>query len=138
MRDMQVHVKVLGALYIALAALGLLLALILLVGIGGAIGLAGASGDPDAAVAMPIIGFAGSLMVAIIGVLCLPALAAGIGLLYFKPWARVLGIILAAISLIGFPWFTIFGVYGLWVLLSKDSEHLFRAERPATGVTPAE
>ena len=126
MRDMHVHVKVLGALYIALAVMGLLLALLLLVGIGGVLGLAGASGDPDAAVALPIIGFAGSLMVGIIALLSLPALAAGIGLLSFKPWARVVGIILAAVSLLGFPWFTVLGAYGLWVLLSKDSEHLFR------------
>ena len=127
MRDMQVHVKVLGAIFIALAALGLLFALVLLVGIGGALGIAGASSDPEAARVLPFIGIAGTVMIAVVAVLSLPGLVAGIGLLYFKPWARVLGIILAAVCLIGFPWLTILGAYGLWVLLSKDSEHLFTA-----------
>lgn len=125
MRDMQVHVKVLGAMYVASAVLGLLLATVLLVGMGGAVGLVGASGDPDASIAIPIIGIAGAALVAVILVLSLPGLLTGVGLLYFQPWARVVGIVLAAISLIGFPWFTILGAYGLWVLLSKDSEHLF-------------
>jgi len=128
-RDMQVHVKVLAAIFIALSALGLLFALVLLVGIGGALGIAGASDDPDAARALPFIGIAGTLMIGVVAVLSLPGLAAGFGLLYFKPWARVLGIVLAAVSLIGFPWLTILGAYGLWVLLSKDTEHLFTAER---------
>jgi hypothetical protein len=122
---MQVHVKVLAAIYIAFAALGLLVATILLIGMGGAVGIVGASGDPDAAIAIPIIGIAGTVLLALILVLSAPALVAGVGLLYFKSWARVLGIVLAAVSLVGFPWFTILGAYGLWVLLSKDSEHLF-------------
>lgn len=135
MRDMQVHVRLLGAIYIAFAAVGLLLAAILLIGTGGAVGIVGASGDPDAAIAIPIIGIAGTALVAIILLLCLPGLAAGAGLLYFKPWARVLGIVIAAINLLGFPWFTILGVYALWVLLSKDSEQLFDASSPAATTT---
>jgi hypothetical protein len=136
MRDMQVHVRVLGAIYIAFAALGLLFALVLAIGLGGAVGVVGASGDPDAAIAIPIIGIAGSVMIGVIAVLCLPGLIAGVGLLYFKPWARVLGIVLAAVCLIGFPWLTILGAYGLWVLLSKDSERLF--DSPSTAITPAQ
>lgn len=132
---MQVHVRVLGAIYIAFAAVGLLLAAILLIGTGGAVGIVGASGDPDAAIAIPIIGIAGTALVAIILLLCLPGLAAGAGLLYFKPWARVLGIVIAAINLLGFPWFTFLGVYALWVLLSKDSERLFDASSPAATTT---
>jgi hypothetical protein len=132
---MQVHVRVLGAIYIAFAAMGLLLAAILLIGTGGAVGIVGASGDPDAAIAIPIIGIAGTALVAVILLLCLPGLAAGAGLLYFKPWARVLGIVIAAINLLGFPWFTILGVYALWVLLSKDSEQLFDASSPAATPT---
>lgn len=132
---MQVHVRVLGAIYVALAALGLLLAAILLIGTGGAVGIVGASGDPDAAIAMPIIGIAGTALVAVILLLCLPGLAAGVGLLYFKPWARVLGIVIAAINLLGFPLFTILGVYGLWVLLSKESEPLFDVPSPAATPT---
>ena len=132
---MQVHVKVLGAIYIAFSAMGLLAALVLIVGIGGTMGIVGASGDPDAALAIPIIGIAGTALVAVLTLLSLPGLLTGVGLLYFKPWARVVGIVLAAICLLGFPWFTVLGAYGLWVLLSKDTEHLFR---PTTAITPAQ
>ena len=134
MRDIRVHVKVLGAIYIAFAAMGLFIALVLLVGIGGAVGIVGASGDPDAALAIPIIGIAGTALIAILVILCLPGFVTGVGLLYFKPWARIIGIVLAAICLIGFPWLTILGAYGLWVLLSKDSEHLFNS--PSTAIAP--
>ena len=48
----------------------------------------------------------------------------GIGLLYFKPWARILGIVLSAIALLGFPWVTILGVYDSGYF-SKDTERLF-------------
>ena len=61
--------------------------------------------------------------------LSLPGLIAGIGLLKFKSWARILGIVLCAICLIGIPFGTIFGVYGLWVLLTKDTERLFEPAR---------
>ena len=50
---------------------------------------------------------------------------AGVGLLYFKAWARIVGIVLSAIALLGFPWGTILGVYGLWVLFNKQTEQLF-------------
>lgn len=125
---MQVHVKLLAALLLALSAVGLLIGLVILIGIGGAIGAAGASGDPEAAPAIPIIGIVGMAVVVFAGLLGLPGLVAGVGLLYFKPWARVLGIVLlVVVSLVGFPWLTILGAYGLWVLLSKNTEHLFAA-----------
>jgi len=53
-------------------------------------------------------------------------LIAGIGLLQFQPWARVLTIVLSVLYLIHVPFGTALGVYGLWALLSQDSERLFR------------
>ncbi len=43
------------------------------------------------------------------------------GLLKRRPWGRVLGIIDNTISLIFFPIGTLFGAYGLWVLLPDDA-----------------
>jgi hypothetical protein len=127
--NMATHVKVLGALYIALGSVGVLFALILAIGIGGAAHIVGASAPPeDAAIALPIIGIAGTALVVLVMALSLPALATGIGLLYVKPWARVLGIVLGAISLLGFPWGTILGIYALWVLLSSATEPVFERE----------
>jgi hypothetical protein len=52
-------------------------------------------------------------------------LITGYGLLNYRPWARVIGIILSAISLINIPIGTVVGAYGLWVLLNKETERLF-------------
>ena len=57
----------------------------------------------------------------------------GIGLFRFRPWARIGGIVLCIFDLIWIPFGTIVGVYGLWVLFSKDTERLFVA--PAVGST---
>lgn len=124
---MNTHVKVLGGLFVALSGFGVLAALVLMIGIGGAAGIVGTSADPgDAAIAVPIIGMAGSIAVLILLVMSLPGVIAGIGLLKLQPWARILGIVLCAICLLGIPFGTIFGIYGLWVLLSKDTERLFQ------------
>jgi protein-S-isoprenylcysteine O-methyltransferase Ste14 len=120
------HVRVLGVLNIAVGVLGLIVAAVMMVGVGGAAGIISASADPDeAAIAVPILSVVGAFLVFFLFAFSLPSLAAGIGLLYFKPWARILGIVLSVIALLGFPWVTILGIYGLWVLFSKDTERLF-------------
>jgi hypothetical protein len=122
---MDTHVRVLGVLNIAIGAIGLIVAALMLIGVGGAAGIISASADPDeAAVAIPILSIVGAFVMLVLFAFSAPAIVTGIGLLYFKPWARVLGIVLSAIALLGFPWVTILGVYGLWVLFSKDTERL--------------
>lgn len=129
---MDTHVKVLGVLYIALSALGLLGALVLMVGVGTAAGVVGAAADSgDAAVAIPIIGVAGTAVVAFLLLLSLPGLITGFGLLQYRPWARILGLVLSALNLINIPFGTVLGIYGLWVLLNKDTERLFSGPSPA-------
>jgi hypothetical protein len=127
---MQTHVKVVGALFIVLSALGILLA----VGVGAIFGMAGMAGaaadSEDAALAIPILGITGGLVTLFLLVLSLPGLATGIGLLMFKPWARILGIVLSALQLLGFPVGTAIGIYSLWVLLNKDTERLFAGSLP--------
>jgi hypothetical protein len=123
---MQTHVKVLGVIYLAVGGLMLLGALFLLLTMGGVAGIVGASADPeDAAIAIPVLGFAGTALALFLGVFALPSLVTGYGLINYKPWARIVGIILSAISLINIPIGTIIGAYGLWVLLNKDTERLF-------------
>ena len=57
--------------------------------------------------------------------LSLPGIIAGIGLLKFRPWARILTIVLSALNLMNIPFGTILGVYGLWVMLSDEGSRLF-------------
>ncbi len=131
---MTTHVKVLGVLYIVLSGLGVCAALFLGLIFGTAGGVVAANADADAAVALPIIGLAGTALVIFLLAISLPGLITGIGLLKFKPWARIVGIVLAAINLINIPLGTILGAYGLWVLLNKDTERLFTGAQPPAAV----
>ena len=132
---MTTHVKVLGILYIAVSALSLLGALFLMLVFGGAASIVGFAAEPgDAAIALPVLGIAGTALISLLLVLALPGLFAGWGLLNFRPWARILGLVLSALNLINFPFGTALGIYGLWVLLNKDTERLF--SQTAVG-TPA-
>ncbi len=59
---------------------------------------------------------------------------AGWGLLQREPWARILTLVLAFISLFNVPFGTAVGVYTMWVLLPGESEReyeLITGERAA-------
>ena len=127
---MLTHVKVLAVLYIVLGALGVLSALLLMMVFGVAAGSVGVSGDPDAAVALPIIGFVGTGLFIFLLAISLPGVIVGFGLLKLKPWARIGGIVLCAINLINIPIGTVLGAYGLWVLLNGETERLFSGTTP--------
>jgi hypothetical protein len=128
---METHVKVLGVLNIVFGGLGLLTALMLAIVFAGAAAAVGIDGDPDAAVAIPIIGLTGMATVSFLAVWSLPGIIIGIGLVRLRPWARVAGIVVSILGLIVFPFGTLLGVYGLWVLFSKDAERLFTGRREA-------
>jgi hypothetical protein len=120
------HVRVLGVLYVTLGILGLIVVCLMMIGFGGAAGIISASADPDeAALAIPILSLVSTFLATFLIAFSIPAVVVGVGLLYFKPWARIVGIVISAISLLGFPWITLLGIYGLWVLFNKNSEPLF-------------
>jgi len=124
---MESHVKVLGILHLVFGALGVLAALVLLLLFGGIAGLIGATASgEDAHLAIPILSGFGSFLFFVILALSLPGLIAGVGLLQFRPWARVLTIILSVFDLVSVPIGTALGIYGLWVLLSQGTEQLFQ------------
>jgi len=122
---METHVKVLGILNIVSGVLGLCVALLLIVIFGGVMGVIGAEGDPEAAIAMPIIGFTGVALVVFVAAVSLPSIIIGYGLYQRRPWSRVAGIVISIISLISVPFGTALGIYGLWVLFSKDGQAFF-------------
>jgi len=126
---METHVKVLGVLSIVGGVLGLLGALVVLLVFGGVV--AAVSGDADAATAIPVIGLTGTAVVTFLACWSLPGVIIGTGLYRIRPWARVWGIVLSIVSLIAFPFGTMLGVYGLWVLFSAEGEQLF-AQRAAS------
>jgi hypothetical protein len=125
---MDTHVKVLGALQIALGSLSLLAAFVIMAVFVGGAGAVSVSDDPQAQFALPIIGITGFALVTLLVVLSLPGIITGIGLFRLRPWARIAGIVLSILSLIMVPFGTIVGIYGIWVLFSKDTERLFDAQ----------
>lgn len=130
---MDTHVKILGILHVVFGALGLLAGLFVMALFGGIAGLVGAFGNGgDSIIAIPILGGIGALVLIACLVLSLPGLIAGIGLLKYRSWARVLTIILSVLNLFNFPFGTALGVYGLWVLLSTDTQRLFSGHSTAT------
>ena len=130
---MVTHVKVLGILHIVFGALGILVALGLLLlfgGLAGVIGVAGDTARENRAAAAGVLSIIGAVVFFVILLLSLPGLIAGIGLLQFRPWGRILGIVISGLDLIHVPFGTALGVYGLWVLLSNETEALFRNPTP--------
>jgi len=75
--------------------------------------------------AIPIVAAILSFVVFFIALLSLPGILAGWGLLNYKPWARILAIVLSALNLLSVPIGTVIGAYGLWVLLNTETERLF-------------
>ena len=124
---MHTHVKVLGALNVVLGAFGLLSAAALMLIFGGATWLVGAAGDPDAAIAIPILGLTGITLATFLLVVSLPSVIIGVALLQTRSWARVGGIVMSLINLFYFPFGTLLGAYGLWVLFSRETERVFHA-----------
>ncbi len=124
---MQSHVRILGAIHIVFGAMGLLGGLAVLILFGGIATLVGFAGAGEGrAIAVPVLGGIGGVLFLLALVLSLPGMIAGVGLLKMRPWARILTLILSVFNLLSVPFGTALGVYGFWVLLSKEGEQLFR------------
>jgi hypothetical protein len=123
---MAQHVKILGILHIVFGALGVFAAIVVLVVFGGISAFVNMS-DRSSDLPAPILGLIGGFVVALLLVLSLPGLIIGVGLLQFRPWARVAAIVLSALDLLQVPIGTALGIYGLWVLLNRETEQMFGA-----------
>jgi hypothetical protein len=124
-RDLQLHVSILGWLFIAGNAVLLIIALVgfMLLPTLGAI-----SGDPQGTAVLTVIGTAFGLLMVLLG---LPGLVAGYGLLKRKPWARFLALVLGVLNLVNFPLGTLMGLYTAVVLFQESATHYFAPHQPA-------
>ena len=129
---MDRHAKILAILNIVWGSMGVIGALIVFLIFGSVLGIVGvtAHNEPGAELAIPIVGAIGAVIFLVIMIASLPAIIAGIGLLRFASWARILGIIVSALHLVSIPFGTALGIYGLWVLLSRDAQYLFETNQP--------
>jgi hypothetical protein len=128
---MAQHVKILGVLHIVLGVMGVLAATAVLFVFGGISAVVGLSDhSSDSLTAIPILGLVAGFIFFLVLALSVPGLIVGIGLVQFKPWARMAGIILSGFDLLSVPFGTALGIYGLWVLLNQQTEQMF-VVRPA-------
>jgi hypothetical protein len=121
---MAQHVRNLGWCFIIYSGFLVLIAVIVAVILGGAGAL---SADRQS---MMITGAVAVGVAIILVVLSLPGLIAGFGLLKFRPWARILALIVGALHVFSFPFGTALCIYAFWVLLNVQTTPLFE------GVTP--
>jgi len=119
---MDTHVRVIGILAIVFGIMGLIGSAILFVAVAGG-GLI--SGDP---MVIKITSIVAVTVSSLIGMLSIPEIIAGIGILKLQNWGRILGIVVAILNLMNIPFGTAFGVYALWVLLNSETEKIFKQQ----------
>lgn len=120
---MEGHVKAIAVLWIIWGALGIIFALFLF------LFLFGISFIPDMGYEAPIIlRTVGTGVGLLIAILSLPEVIAGIGLLKFKEWGRILTLIVAFFALLEFPLGTALGVYSIVILLKTETTELFKSK----------
>jgi hypothetical protein len=119
------HVKVVATLFLLFGGLLLALAFFTPLLMSTLAGIVGATHEEGAAIGATILGLTGIALSVIMLLFAIPYIVCGIGLFKFRRWARILGIILAAIALVRFPLGTAFGIYALIILFRKDTEALF-------------
>lgn len=115
------HLRLLGALWIALSAIRLLGA--------GAVLIVGNVLFRNIRIPPPAVDFLPAMMSWIGGFLLVLAVAgfvAGWALLERVVWARLLALIVAFVSLLDIPFGMILGIYTLWVLLPSEAEEEYR------------
>ena len=116
---MQTNVKVLAWLHIVLGVLGIMLGCFI-IAIMMSAGLF--LGDRTE---IGFITIAATIGVMLTIIFSAPGIVAGVGLLQFRSWARVLALVLAFFNLLAVPHGTVFGVYTLISLLNTETAALF-------------
>ena len=119
---MKQHVSFVGALHIGFGILGLLGALAIYISFNFAFNFV--EHDP---IAQKILSFTGGALSLIIIFFSSLGIIGGAGLFSYKPWARILVMIVSAINCLNVPIGTAKGVYSIWVLMQPDTIELFES-----------
>jgi hypothetical protein len=126
-KELHTHVPIVGWLNILADSIFLLL------GICGFVFFAGigvfAAADSGDGVALGILGLIGTVGLLFFGMLALPGMLAGYGLLKRKKWGQILGIVVGALSLFNIPVGTALGAYTLFVLFQNSANDYFDGQQ---------
>lgn len=131
MRD---HIKILGIVNIVMGSITALVGVVILLMMGTIAGfvaasVASAAGSDyqNGAIAGPIVATIGVVIAVFFLALGLPSILGGWGLMHYRPWSRILMIVVSVFHLFHVPLGTALGVYGLWVLLNDESRRLLES-----------
>ena len=119
-RNMKQHVSFVGALHVGFGILGLLGALAIYLSFIFVFDFV--EQEP---IAQKILSFVGNTLSLIILFFSSLGVIGGIGLFSYKPWARILVMIVSAINCLNVPVGTAKGVYSIWVLMQPETIELF-------------
>ena len=122
---MLTHVKILAWFNVVLGALGVLAGFVLFSG-AMAVSEMFRYAVEEAGMPAELLQLLVVIVTGVILVMSLPCLILGYGLMNLRPWARVLGIVLAALNLLNVPIGTAVSLYAFWVLLKPETEALFK------------
>jgi hypothetical protein len=126
---MKKHVTVVGALHIGLGTLGLIGALVIFFALSFARNVVGNEEIPSM-----VLGFLSITLPFLLGAISAVGVIGGIGVLTFKPWARILVMVVSVIGCINIPIGTLAGVYSLWVLMQDETVKLFKPVQSVTNL----
>ena len=128
MRD---HIRVLGILNIVMGCFTALIGVAVLFALGGIAGIVASTARPeeyhDQIVVAPILLILGVAIAIFFLLLALPSIIGGWALMKFKPWARIMMIIVSTLHLLHVPLGTALGVYGFWVLFSEEGRRVLES-----------
>lgn len=121
-RNANQHVSFVGALHIGFGILGLIGALAVFIVFNFAHDFI--EHEP---IAEQVVGFlGGSIALLILFFACL-GIIGGIGLFSYRPWSRILIMIVSAINCLNIPIGTAKGVYSIWVLMQPEVVEAFES-----------
>jgi hypothetical protein len=123
---MKDHVKVIGILWIIYGIFFLGLACLALLFFFGVATIPNVE-DVEPGVLRVI----GILVSSFLGLISLPQIVGGLGLLGYKEWARILMLVISFISLPNVPFGTFLGVYTMVILFNRETIRMFQGLPPA-------
>jgi hypothetical protein len=118
--NMKKHITFVAALHIGFSIIGIFsaMAVFFIFRFAG-------SFVADVDVAKSVLHFVGIFLPLTILIVSIIGLIAGIGLLSYRKWARILVLIVSAADCVNIPLGTLMGVYSIWALMQDDSIKLF-------------
>ena len=119
-RSMKQHVTFVGALHIGFGLLGLAGALAIFFGFQFLFEFV-----EDEPIAQDVLTFVGNSVALILVFFSSLGIIGGAGLFSYKPWARILVMIVSAMNCLNVPVGTAKGVYSIWVLMQPETIELF-------------